>query len=421
MKYSKYDIERANELPILQVAERLGIKTKRQGVTVMAPCIWHDDHTPSMQVGGKRNTCHCYVCNKTCGVIGLVMEHEGLDFIGAMDFISQNFLGQTLHDTCSGRTFYFCPVGKSASRLPPKRGEKLTKTQRCDPPLRGSGGLLFFSMDDVKHWVTMDNALSKCLLHYFPRETVERVTRMYYLGCDEEVFHYEHTMFPSVDIEGRCRNIKVQGYCTYPGSKLFCHSMKGQTKWLGKIWQERGKFPEDGVFDGNCLFGEHLLDPLTPFRGDWIHSDPTGPTDQTDPTNRSNLSDPSNTSNRSNLSNPSNPSNPSIPSLPSLPSLPSQRAVALVESPKNAVVGACWRPELTWVAVGNKGMLKREVLEVLRGRDVIVFPDRDAIEEWRKILNGMKDLANFQMSSFCECKDYPENKKMDIADWILGS
>ena len=95
------------------------------------------------------------------------------------------------------------------------------------------------------------------------------------------------------------------------------------------------------------------------------------------------------------------------------------RPVVLVESPKNAVVGACQYPNLLWLATGNKGMLKRPLLEALRGRQVIVMPDRDAAEEWAAKIATMQDIATFQMSSFCDCNTEADNKKMDIADLIL--
>jgi len=92
--------------------------------------------------------------------------------------------------------------------------------------------------------------------------------------------------------------------------------------------------------------------------------------------------------------------------------------VVLVESPKNAVVGACQYPELVWVATGNKGMLKRSLLEALRGRKVIVMPDRDAVAEWTAKIAAMQDIATFQMSSFCEYEGEAEEEKLDVADMI---
>ena len=58
----------------------------------------------------------------------------------------------------------------------------------------------------------------------------------------------------------------------------------------------------------------------------------------------------------------------------------------------------------------------REVLEVLRGRNVLVFLDRDAMEEWSGKLAGMRDLANFRVSSRGQTKA----EKSDIADVLMA-
>ena len=80
-----------------------------------------------------------------------------------------------------------------------------------------------------------------------------------------------------------------------------------------------------------------------------------------------------------------------------LPMYPTQ-TVVLVESPKNAIVGALEYPGLLWLATGNKCMLQRKYMEPLRGREVIVIPDRDSIEPWEQTVSTMKDLAFFTVS-----------------------
>lgn len=65
-------------------------------------------------------------------------------------------------------------------------------------------------------------------------------------------------------------------------------------------------------------------------------------------------------------------------------------------------------------------MLKRPLLEVLRSRQVIVIPDRDAIEEWTQKIQQMQDIATFQISSFCQSTAEKDNEKLDIADMILS-
>ena len=63
-------------------------------------------------------------------------------------------------------------------------------------------------------------------------------------------------------------------------------------------------------------------------------------------------------------------------------------------------------------------MLQRKYLKPLCGRDVIVIPDADAVKEWADSVDGMKDVANFAISDFCQ-RYAPEGQpKFDIADYI---
>ena len=66
-------------------------------------------------------------------------------------------------------------------------------------------------------------------------------------------------------------------------------------------------------------------------------------------------------------------------------------------------------------------MLKRDVLSAVCGRDVIIYPDRDAIDEWKNIIKGLSDIANFIVSDFCERTAPPEATKYDIADYIISN
>ena len=205
--------------------------------------------------------------------------------------------------------------------------------------------------------ISSDSSLCRCLLRIFRPDAVEWLVEEYRLGCYAMNGLDDYTVFPSIDQKGRVCNLKVQHYDTDPLSPRFAHS--DQTAyWLGRIWAREGRLPAGAEFRADCLFGEHLL--------------------------------------------------PRYP----------DGLVVLVESPKNALFGALEHQELLWVATGNKGMLKREVLKPLQGRDVIVIPDRDAINEWQETIAGMKDLANFSVSDFCRRMAPDGNEKFDIADFI---
>lgn len=68
---SRYDISILQDLPIEQVAEDLGLHVIRH----KAICPFHDDT--------RRNRYRCYVCDSHGGVIDLVMETLGKDFLEA--------------------------------------------------------------------------------------------------------------------------------------------------------------------------------------------------------------------------------------------------------------------------------------------------------------------------------------------------
>lgn len=216
----------------------------------------------------------------------------------------------------------------------------------------------YIPMEMLDKLVSAENSLCRCLTRMFQPEAVEWLTEEYRLGCYSMNGQDDYTVFPNIDAKGRVCNLKVQHYETDPYKDRFAHSDKNSCFWLGKIWTREERLPKNAEFQSACLFGEHLL-----------------------------------------------------------PRYPNSK-VALVESPKNALFGALAFPHLVWVAAGNKGMLKRGVLQPLQGRDVMVIPDCDAVGEWTVAISKMADLANFTVSDFCQ-RHAPEGQpKFDIADYL---
>ena len=101
----------------------------------------------------------------------------------------------------------------------------------------------------------------------------------------------------------------------------------------------------------------------------------------------------------------------------------SAKPVAIVESEKTALVAAHFIPDFIWLATGGMhGCFNSEAMQVLRGREVVLFPDLKATEEWRRRLP--------MMESFCRratCSDMLERiaagaqreAGLDIADFLL--
>lgn len=209
----------------------------------------------------------------------------------------------------------------------------------------------------VDELVSADSSLCQCLRQLFRSEAVQWLAEEYRLGVYSLGSYDDYTVFPCIDSKGRVRNLKAQHYDADPASPHFGHN-NGQTYWLGSMWAKEGRLPRSAQFQSACMFGEHLLQQ---------YPDST---------------------------------------------------VALVESPKNALYGALAFPQLTWVAAGNKGNLKRNVLLPLQGRDVIVIPDCDAVDEWTAVVCHLTDLANFTVSDFCRSRAPVDQPKFDIADYV---
>lgn len=218
----------------------------------------------------------------------------------------------------------------------------------------------YIPMDYVEQHLSAENSFCVGLRYLFDPALVLHLTEEYRLGCLDTGTYLDSVLFPSIDTNGRVHNIKVQHYTADPASPDYLKSDKRHCFWLGTQLVKQGLLPTDAQFDNDCLFGAHLL--------------------------------------------------PRYPTAP----------VILVESPKNALVGACAYPEFLWVATGNKGMLKRSVLSPLRGRIVVVYPDRDAIDKWEEKLRHMQDIAPFRVSRLCEHVAPDDQPKYDIADYIIS-
>ena len=241
-------------------------------------------------------------------------------------------------------------------------GSKLYVSPRKEKPVaqEAEKPMDYIPMEMLDALVSTDNSFCKCLMQLYPHDAVEKVTEEYRIGRYTTYGRDDICIFPNIDIEGRLCDLKVQCYETNLASPLFSHRT-GSCFMLAAVWKKHGILPNEGNYGAKCLFGEHLLRKYP------------------------------------------------------------ARTVALVESPKNAIVGALEMPEMVWGAVGNKEMLKEKYLGALRNRDVIVIPDCDAVDEWTSETAKMKGMANFVVSDYCKWMAPEGQKKFDIADAYINS
>lgn len=101
----------------------------------------------------------------------------------------------------------------------------------------------------------------------------------------------------------------------------------------------------------------------------------------------------------------------------------SARTVGIVESEKTALVAALFIPDLVWLATGGMhGSFNSEAMQVLRGRDVVLFPDLKATDEWKckaKILQSICKSATCSDLLEEMATDGQREAGLDIADFLL--
>ncbi len=101
----------------------------------------------------------------------------------------------------------------------------------------------------------------------------------------------------------------------------------------------------------------------------------------------------------------------------------SARTVGIVESEKTTLVAALFIPDLVWLATGGMyGSFKSEAMQVLKGREVVLFPDLKATDEWHRKARMLQSICNsVTCSDLLEemATDEQREAGLDIADFLL--
>jgi len=92
-------------------------------------------------------------------------------------------------------------------------------------------------------------------------------------------------------------------------------------------------------------------------------------------------------------------------------------AVGLVEAEKTALICAIAFPDVVWLATGGKMNLNADKCKCLAGREVIIYPDADATEEWRERSKALTFCRGVKVSDWA--RNEPQNSKRDLADVIM--
>ena len=105
------------------------------------------------------------------------------------------------------------------------------------------------------------------------------------------------------------------------------------------------------------------------------------------------------------------------------------KPVAIVESEKTAIIASVYFPQFIWIAAGNLHGLNAEKCEVLRGRQVVLYPDLSkpqagrstAFEVWSTKAKEYSTIAHFFVNDLLE-KKAGEAQRIagcDLADYLI--
>jgi len=97
------------------------------------------------------------------------------------------------------------------------------------------------------------------------------------------------------------------------------------------------------------------------------------------------------------------------------------KPVAIVESEKTAIIASIFLPEFIWLATGGISNLNIDVCSVLKGRNVILFPDLNGFDKWSNRAKGFSHLATFIVSDLLERKATKTERQQgfDLADYLI--
>lgn len=282
-------------------------------------------------------------------------------------------------DTVTGQ-----PVGTEFGRCDHERrcgyDKRPTGKDIGDKPLFASGNEVYAAYKppakpDVVNYIpasewmcsvspeTMKSSLFRFLSFYWDETLVESIFRRYFVGYMGIWSWKDCPVFWQVDKDFYCRTGKIMEYAIREeeGVPVDVKRVKGEGENAYPHVMFYHALKSGDYLLKQCLFGEHLLN--------WF---------------------------------------------------PASDEIHLVESEKTALVCALNSPEKMFMATGGLKNLRPDVMNVLRGRKVIAYPDKgSAYDDWKSQIEKNLVGMDIHLSDFLQGKDYIEDGG-DMADFFIG-
>jgi predicted RNA-binding Zn-ribbon protein involved in translation (DUF1610 family) len=192
-------------------------------------------------------------------------------------------------------------------------------------------------------------------------DLARHVARLYHIGTGGEGTAVDGwPIFWQIDNRGEVRSGKLIRYNPSTGKRI-----KGEGfnyTWIHKMMMKAGLLPDDESEWSlqQCLFGLHLITP-----GE-------------------------------------------------------KRPVAIVEGEKTALIASQYLPGFVWLACGSLGEFKAEKLRPLKGRTLVLYPDKGkAFERWKQVASDLQGFSKIQLTDILERFAPDEHQGYDIADYLL--
>ncbi|WP_210490358.1 DUF6371 domain-containing protein [Rufibacter aurantiacus] len=100
------------------------------------------------------------------------------------------------------------------------------------------------------------------------------------------------------------------------------------------------------------------------------------------------------------------------------------KPVAVVESEKTALIASAFYPEFVWLACGGASHLSPERCLALKGREIILVPDKDKFHTWvekaRKLEESLSSKVRISKCLEGIATGKEREKGWDIADYLLN-
>ena len=231
--------EKIRALSILDVADKLQLKygDQKKGSWRKALCFMHKDHTPSLGLHPATNTWHCFVCDKGGSQIDLVMQHEGLSYKEACQWLSKEFKINT----------------DDGSR----QHTGLSLLESLKPILMNTNNTQYLDPTLLEQFQGTSNEFTRAMTAtgILTLSQMAHAADVYRLGTANDPDHGtdDAVVFWQIDSQGNIREGKIMHYQA--------NGHRSQTrKPVGMSWllKKLEKVPQDWQA-GRCLFGQHLL------------------------------------------------------------------------------------------------------------------------------------------------------------------